>query len=386
MEKAVVLVGGSGRGVKPITGGKPKSLIRLAGKSVIERILENLIKCRVREVILVSDQPSYFEDVTVAYGRVINVELVKQVGSDILGAILSAKELITKDTLLVYGDTLVPHEAFETVINAYLTYGKPILMVIPEEDVKLYGAVLIDSLNRVVDFVEKPSTDIAGAYAFGGISVVSKELITVFEESSSVDEGIKKYVSGKGSVVAAIWSGWWVDIGFPWDILKANYYVLSGLNSSIVSSKASIASSVIVRGPVVIEEDAVVDHYVVLNGPLYIGRGCEVGTHSLVGKYSSLEGDNYVDTFSEVFWSSLQPRSNVGRGSYLYLTVVGEGATVESCVTTYTGVKKEIAIPNKGVTIGKNLMNYLKNVHYVEYGGRLTSSTRHRTKLDKHVE
>lgn len=374
MERAIVLVGGVGKGMKPVTGGMPKSLIRVVGKSVIERILDNLIACRFKEVALVSDQPSYFEEVTIKYGHLISVELIKQVGSDILGAILSAKDYITKDMLLVYGDTLVPYDAYETVINTYYTYGKPVLMVIPEEDVRLYGAVKLGDFNKVVDFIEKPSTEINGAYAYGGIAIINKELVEVLEESPSVEEGIKKFISRR-SLIAAIWSGWWVDIGFPWDVLKANYYILSEMRDVRISSRASIAPSVIIRGPILIDSEAVVDHYVVLNGPLYIGRECEVNSHSLIGKYSSLEGNNYVDTYSEVFWSSLQPNSIVGRNAYIYMTVAGSNAVIESNVVTSTSLKKELVMYEKGLTVSRNLMNYLKRSFYVEYGGRVKAGS-----------
>jgi len=370
----VVLVGGAGKGIKPITGDMPKSLIRVVGKPVIERILDSLIACRFKEVILVSDQPRYFEEVTIKYGHLISVELIRQAGSDILGAILSASDLITGDTLLVYGDTLVPYDAYETVISTYYTYGKPVLMVIPEEDIRLYGAVKLGDLNKVVDFVEKPATEISGAYAYGGIAVINKELVEVLEESLSVEEGIRRFISRR-SLIAAIWSGWWVDIGFPWDVLKANYYILSEIRDVRISSKASIASSAVIRGPVLIDGEVVIDHYVVLNGPLYIGSGCEVNTYSIIGKYSSLEGNNYVDTYSEVFWSSLQPNSIIGRNSYVYMTVAGSNAIIESNVITSTSIKKELIMYEKGLTVSRNLMSYLRRSFYVEHGSRVKAGS-----------
>ena len=370
----MVLVGGAGKGIKPITGDMPKSLIRVVGKPVIERILDSLIACRFKEVILVSDQPRYFEEVTIKYGHLISVELIRQAGSDILGAILSASDLITGDTLLVYGDTLVPYDAYETVISTYYTYGKPVLMVIPEEDIRLYGAVKLGDLNKVVDFVEKPATEISGAYAYGGIAVINKELVEVLEESLSVEEGIRRFISRR-SLIAAIWSGWWVDIGFPWDVLKANYYILSEIRDVRISSKASIASSAVIRGPVLIDGEVIIDHYVVLNGPLYIGSGCEVNTYSIIGKYSSLEGNNYVDTYSEVFWSSLQPNSIIGRNSYVYMTVAGSNAIIESNVITSTSIKKELIMYEKGLTVSRNLMSYLRRSFYVEHGSRVKAGS-----------
>ncbi len=377
MERAVILVGGVGSGIRPISGGMPKALLKVAGKSVVERIIENLLICGLKEVILVSDQPTLFEDITVKYGRIIDVQIVKQVGSGIRDAILSAKDMINKASLLIYGDTLIPYDAYKMVIDAYITYGKPTIMVVPEEDVKLYGAVMIGDENRVSNFVEKPNTNIEGAYAYGGIAVLDEELVETLEEFSKVDEAINKYISKK-VLKAAIWSGWWVDIGFPWDLLKANYYILNELDSIKISSKASIAPTAIIRGPLIIEDDVVVDHYAVLEGPLFIGRGSEVNAYSLIGKYSSLEEMTYIDTHTEVFWSSTQPKAVVGRGSHIYLTVIGNEAVVEGGVMTAADIRKDLilkTVVGKKLTLSKELLNILELSPFIESRARVKAGT-----------
>ncbi|MEM4566924.1 MAG: sugar phosphate nucleotidyltransferase [Sulfolobales archaeon] len=386
MKQAIVLVGGMGSGVKAISGGAPKALLKVAGKSVIERIIENLLVCGLREVVLVSDQPTLFEDVTVKYGDVIDVQVVKQVGSGIRDAILSARDMVSSASLLIYGDTLVPHEAYRMVINAYITYGRPVILVVPEEDVKLYGAVLIGEGNRVSDFIEKPSTDIDGAYAYGGVAVFDKELVETLEESSNVDEGIRKYVSRK-ALKAAIWSGWWVDIGFPWDILKANYYVLNELDGIKISSKASIASTAVVKGPLIIEDEVVVDHYTVLEGPLFIGRGSEISPYTLISKYSSLEELTYIDTYSEVFWSSIQPKVVVGSNSHIYLTVIGSEAVIEGNVATAADLRKDLilrAVSSKSITLSKALLNIIKSSSSIGSKTRVRAGTIMRMNTSSH--
>ncbi|MEM1601466.1 MAG: sugar phosphate nucleotidyltransferase [Sulfolobales archaeon] len=386
MKRAIVLVGGMGSGVKAISGGAPKALLKVAGKSVIERIIENLLVCGLREVVLVSDQPTLFEDVTVKYGDVIDVQVVKQVGSGIRDAILSARDMVSSASLLIYGDTLVPHEEYRMVINAYITYGRPVILVVPEEDVKLYGAVLIGEGNRVSDFIEKPSTDIDGAYAYGGVAVFDKELVETLEESSNVDEGIRKYVSRK-ALKAAIWSGWWVDIGFPWDILKANYYVLNELDGIKISSKASIASTAVVKGPLIIEDEVVVDHYTVLEGPLFIGRGSEISPYTLISKYSSLEELTYIDTYSEVFWSSIQPKVVVGSNSHIYLTVIGSEAVIEGNVVTAADLRKDLilrAVSSKSITLSKALLNIIKSSSSIGSKTRVRAGTIMRMNMSSH--
>jgi len=382
MDRAVVLVGGSGTGVRDITGGIPKALLKVAGKSVIERVIDGLLTCGLKDITLVSDQPSLFEDITVKYGDIADIQVIKQVGSGVRDAILSAKDVLSKPTLLVYGDTLVPHEAFRMVINAYLTYGKSVIMVVPEEDVRLYGAVLIDDEGRVVDFVEKPTTEIDGAYAYGGITIYDKELVEVLEESSTVDEAFKRYI-GRKTFKVAIWSGWWVDIGFPWDLLKATYYILSELRDIRISSKASIASTAVLKGPLVIEDDVEIDHYTVLKGPLYIGRNVTVEPHSLVDNYTSIEEGVHIGAYTEFFWSSIQPKVVIGHNSHIYLTVIGSEALIEGNVVTSVDIRKNILLNilgSRGVAaISKTLLNYLKKCSSISYKAKIKAGSIVRT-------
>ncbi len=377
MERAIVLVGGVGSGIKLVSGGMPKALLKVAGKSVVERVIENLLACGLKEVVLVSDQPTLFEDVTVKYGDLIDVQVVKQVGAGIRDAILSAKDFIDKASLLIYGDTLVPHDAYKMIMNAYVTYGKPTIMVVPEEDVKLYGAVTLGEGNRVTDFVEKPSSDVEGAYAYGGVAVFDKELVTALEEEADVDTALRKYISRK-VLKAAIWSGWWVDIGLPWDLLKANYYILSELDGVKISSRASIAPTAVVKGPLIVEEDAVIDHYTILEGPAYVGKGAEVNAYSLIGKYTSLEELTYVDVYTEVFWSSIQPKAVIGAASHIYLTVVGSEAIVEGNVAISPDIRKDLilkAMSRRTITLSKSLQNMLKQTPHVGSKTRVRAGT-----------
>jgi NDP-sugar pyrophosphorylase family protein len=378
MDRAVVLVGGSGTGVRDITGGMPKALLKVVGKSVVERVIDGLLMCGLKDITLVSDQPSLFEDVTVKYGDVADIQVIKQVGSGVRDAILSAKDVLSKPTLLVYGDTLVPYEAYRMVVNAYLTYGKPVIMVVPEEDVRLYGAVSIDGEGRVVDFIEKPTTEIDGAYAYGGIAVYDKELIEVLEESSTVDEAFKRYI-GRRVFKVAIWSGWWVDIGFPWDLLKATYYILSELRDVRISSKASIASTAVVKGPLIIEDDVEVDHYTVLKGPLYIGRNVTIEPHSLVDNYTSLEEGVYTEAYTEFFWSSIQPKVVIGHNSHIYLTVIGSEAVIEGNVITSADMRKNALInilSSRGVAaISKTLLNYLRRCSSISHKAKISAGS-----------
>ncbi len=326
--RAVVLAGGSGKGLMPLTGGKPKVLLRVCGEAVIERVLRNLVSIGAKKVTLVTDKPAEFEDVTVRFGRLLEFEVRRQSSGGIVGAMLEAKEELSNGALLVYGDTLVSAEAYEMTYAAATEYGVPTLMVVPEEDVRFYGAVLVNSRGFIKHFKEAPRERIEGAYAFGGIAVLNKELVDLIERNESIESAINEYVASGNAVKTALWSDWWVDVGYPINLLEAIYYVMMGWKTMKIASSAKIASTAVIEGPVVVEDDVTIDHYAVIRGPAYIGRGALIGAHAFIRPYTDVEAGAVISSYSEVVWSLIGEGATIGRNAFLGYSVVGNSATV----------------------------------------------------------
>ena len=371
--KAVILAGGAGTGLKQITGGKPKTLLKICGKAVISYVIESIINAGIKEVLIVSDRPNEFEDITLNYGKYVMFELRKQIGNEVLGALLTAKDVLSK-SLLVYGDTLVPKEALELVLNTYYEYGKPVLLVVPEEDVTLYGAIKLNANGTISRFIEKPKECLPGHYAFGGIAIINDELLRLIEREGMIDRAINEYIEGGGKIIGAVWSGWWVDIGYPWDLLFATYYILRELKISRISSNAKIASTAIIEGPIIIEDGVEIDHYSVIKGPAYIGRDVAIGTHTLIRPYTSIEASSVIHSYAEVVWSLVGPKSTIGRASFLGYSVVGEGAVIEPNVTTKLLVKPDEAYI-RTIKEYKKRREYHKIGAFISYGSRIKAYT-----------
>ncbi|OYT51055.1 MAG: hypothetical protein B6U73_02715 [Desulfurococcales archaeon ex4484_204] len=371
MESAVVLAGGAGKGLKTLTGGRPKALFKIAGKSVIEYVLNSLIDVGIKKVTLVTDKPSEFEDVTIKYGRKLSFDLREQEGTEVIGALLTARDELSRGSLMVYSDTLVPKEAYEMVINTYGYSHAPVIMVVPEEDTTLYGAVSISINGCVEGFIEKPVKHIEGAYAFGGLAVFNEQIVRLMERLGRLDEAISEYCR-TSPIKAAVWSGWWVDVGYPWNVLEALYYTLSEYRESVISRNAKVSPSAVIEGPVVIEDGAVVDHYAVVRGPVYVGKDSLIGTHAFVRPYTSVEDNAFIGSYSEVVWSLVGARATVGRGSFLGYSVVGEDAIVEPSVITKLLVKPE-AEGIKAIREVKRRRKYYKIGAFIGRGARVTT-------------
>ena len=374
IDKAIVLAGGMGKRIMNITGGSPKVLLKVAGKSIIDRVMENLISVGIKDVSVITDRTAVIEDVVHHYRKYASVNVIEQKEADLIGALLTAAELIDRDALLVYGDILIKSEALRDLLLSQELYRKSVMLLIPEEDVREYGAVTITEDNFVNTFIEKPGEKIEEAYAYGGIMTVNEEFAKLLMETESFENTINDLAKER-KIRAFIWSGWWVDVGYPWDLLKALHYLLSEFEATKISAKAKIADTAIIEGPVVIDDGAKIDHYVIIKGPVYIGKGVYVGNHSLIRPYTSLERGSIVHAYSEVFWSSLQEEALVGRGSFIAFSVLGSKAVIEPNVLTKVIVSEEMRGIRPIEVIKDHKERYLKLGAFISAGRRVKAGT-----------
>jgi len=373
--KAVILAGGPGSGLRTVTGGKPKVLLNICGKPFLERVITNLWRAGIKESIIVTDRPHDFDDLTLKLGKFMSFELRKQRKPEVVGAILEAKEELKKSALLVYGDTLVPSDAYLLTLSTSIDSGYPTILIVPNEDVRLYGSVLIDEAGYVIEFREKPKKIIKGAYAYGGIGVFNNDFLEVLESAENLEDGINKYVKAGGKIKTVLWSGMWVDLGLPVNTLEAMYYIMTDeFKGTYISSKAKVSSTAVIEGPVYIDDDATIDHYSVIRGPAYIGKEALIGTHTFIRPYTDIESLVTVGSYSELAWSIISDRSTIGRGSFLGYSIVGETATLEPGVTT-----KLLALPEeagiKAIKIVTRRKPYYKAGAVIAAGSRVPAFT-----------
>lgn len=368
----IILAGGVGSRIKDIANNKPKVLLKVAGKSIVEYVLDNIIEIGLHDIYIVTDKPNYFEDISLKYGKKAKIDIIRQEQPEIRGAVLSAKDVVVHDYfILAYGDILSPRQFYSDVIEAFNVYAKPVMAVVPEEDVTSYGAALIDSRGVIRKVVEKPKETLPEAYAIGGLYILGREFFNILEESSDMGEAISKY-SSQQQVVASIWSGWWIDIGYPWDLLKAVHFVLKSIDKTIISPRAHVASSAIIRGPVIIEDDVVVDEYSIIKGPIYIGKGTYIGSYALVREYANLEKNVVVASNAEVVWSCIQDKVTIGRNSYLGFSVIGERAVIEPNVITLTLLR---SVKEKPIIVKRRGQEYAKLGAFIGASSRVRAGT-----------
>ncbi|MCW4011281.1 MAG: sugar phosphate nucleotidyltransferase [Candidatus Bathyarchaeota archaeon] len=334
--KAVLLAAGEGVRLLPITATRPKHLIRVGGKPILEHCLDALKVNGVTEAVVVTH---YMGDVIRGYfGDGANfgfkLEYVEQ--RQVLGTGNAAgivEPYVAGDFLLVYGDLLFSAEAVKTVLEAYKS-GKPdaVMAVVPVDKPESYGVVELSKDKAVKRIVEKPKKESAPSnLANAGLYILGKDVFdalrrvkrSVRGEWELTDAITTLAEEGKTVLAAEISRGDWFDVGRPWDLLDANVWALRRMEHRVLGN---VEEGVHLLGAVTVAETARIRSGAYIEGPCFIDEGADVGPNCFIRAYTSIGKNARVGNACEVKNSIIMDGTHVGHLSY-----VGDSVLCERC-------------------------------------------------------
>lgn len=308
--KAVVLVGGEGTRLRPLTYTTPKQMLPVAGKAVIERVVEHLHAHGVDEVVLsLGYRPDAF---IAAYpdGHCAGVKMVYAVEAsplDTAGAIAFAANeagITTKTFVVVNGDVLTEIDISGLVRFHRAAGAEATIALTPVEDPSRFGVVPVDATGKVTAFIEKPEPGTAPTNMINaGIYVLEPEFLGRVEAGRrvSVEREVFPALVASGSLYALGSDALWTDMGTPHNYLEANLawarregHGRPG-DGATVADGATVSSSVLHEG-VVVESGATVEGSVLLSGAR-VGKGALV-RRSVLGASVDVRDDARVDDLS----------------------------------------------------------------------------------------
>ena len=227
MAVGILLVGGFGTRLMPLTKNTPKPMLTVAGLPVTEHQLAMAKKAGITTVVLAT---SYLSEVFIPYfgdGSKWGMKLLYAVEKEPLGtggAIRNAAKLLTGDESVVVfnGDVLSSHNLSQQIKEHELNDADVTLHLTAVEDARAYGCVPTDSEGRVTAFLEKMENPItntinAGCYVFKPSVIQSIPVDTVV---SVERQTFPELVSNHGKVFGFIDDSYWLDIGTPKALLK----------------------------------------------------------------------------------------------------------------------------------------------------------------------
>lgn len=332
---AVILMAGKGIRIWPLSSTKPKPLIRIIDKTLLEYKLETL-KDLVREVILVisPDKGSLAsQDRTreIAGSCYRNLKIRYVIQEKPLGtgdAVKRALPLVKDRFLILNGDDIYREEDVRKCLKKF-----PSMLVQKTELPSRFG-VIKPKKNWVEDIVEKPkrppSSFIATGLYFLDKSVFEARIKKSTRGEYELPDYIRAYV--KKEKLHFVVGRNWFPITYPWDILDVNEFFLK--KGSLASQKrkkdikGKIEKNCQIKDSVIIQKGTVVKSGTYIEGPVFIGRDCELGPNCYVRKFTTIGDNCRIGQGVEINNSIIGKNSRISHLSYVGDSIVGENCLV----------------------------------------------------------
>jgi bifunctional UDP-N-acetylglucosamine pyrophosphorylase/glucosamine-1-phosphate N-acetyltransferase len=336
--KAVILASGKGTRLVPITETRPKHMIPIGGKPLLEHLINSIVASGIDDILIVV---GYKKEIIQNYfnnGKNFNAHINYVIQSKALGtghAVKIVKEYVgSKDFLVVNGDLLLTQKAVESVLKSYRKKPRTIIMGIAKVDhVEHYGVVLLEE-DRVIELIEKPNKRKAlsnlvnaGIYIFNdtiyeALENVKKSKREEFELTDAIRSLIK---DGQEIRAAMIDSKDWLDVGYPWDVLEANKRVLSKIDHKVLGK---IEDNAKIHGPVIVHEGAKIKSGSYIVGPVIIGSESIIGPNAYIRPYTSIGKNVRIGNSCEVKNSIIMDNSKIPHLSYIGDSIIGVGCNL----------------------------------------------------------
>ncbi len=333
----IVLAGGRGRRLEPLTETRPKVLLPIVDKPVVYRPLKLLSMLGIKDIVVVV---SYMGEKVVEYVKDISNELSIEPSfvyqGQELGTAHAVKVAINRvfdDAIVIYGDLYIDVENVYNVLRNVINKNhRNIVTGVHLDDVSRYGKLITDG-NRVIGIEEKPLFGGSGLVNAGIYLFTSKTLELVNEVSLSprgeyeltdiINLGYKKGIEFR---YITIDSRSWSDIGYPWDLLKASKIELEKISHRDI--RGSIDPIVTIKGPVIIDDGAIVKGATYIEGPVYIGRNVSIGPNSYLRPYTVVLDGAHIGFCVEVKESIVMENTHAAHLSYIGDSIIAENVNL----------------------------------------------------------
>ena len=333
--KGVILAGGEGTRLRPLTLHLPKPTAPIADRPLLRHQLDLLGRAGVDEIVFsLAYQPERIQAVF-GDGRAFGMKIHYAVEHTPLGtggAVKNAEPHLDETTIVFNGDVLMDVDLPAVVAEHKRQGAAATIVLTPVENPSAYGLVETDGEGRVLRFTEKPKdpSQITTNNINAGIYVLQTSTLGLMPANTtySIERGFFPSLLGRGDLVRAhVHRGYWVDIGTPEKYLQVHRDILSGAFPVVLDGER--------RGDGgSVHKDARVSPAARLSGPFYIGPGCVVEDEASIGAGAVLVKGVRVARAARVadsvVWegSTLGPQSSVDGALLASRVAIGAFASV----------------------------------------------------------
>jgi glucose-1-phosphate thymidylyltransferase len=297
--KGLILSGGAGTRLRPLTHTSAKQLVPIANKPILFYGIEGLVAAGITDIAIIIGETGAEVREAVGDGSRWGIDITYIPQDDPLGlahCVLIAQDFLGDDDFVMYlGDNMLEQNLADLVNdfkNDRLSGALDCRILLKKvADPASFGVAIVDATGQVTGLIEKPKnppSDLAlvGVYLF---TSVIHQAVTAIEPSArgelEITDAIQWLIEQSHNVDYSILDGWWIDTGKKDPLLECNRLVLGTIKSNI-SSEATIDSASAIKGPVQIGTGSSIMNSTIV-GPVVIGENTTI-TDSQIGPYASV--------------------------------------------------------------------------------------------------
>ena len=326
--KAVILAAGEGSRMRPLTYTRPKGMLPLANKPILEHLLVGANKAGIKEFIFVvgyrDEQVRDYFGSGDKWGVSIDYTTQrKQLGT--ADAVKAVEDLIDGNFLVINGDIVVSQKDISSLTDR----SENTLSVFEVEDTRDLGVVEVkgDKIVHIYEKTESPPSHMAnaGLYLFTpdifeAVSPISKSPRGEYEITDALQLMIRE-----GHHISYQKISYWLDLSYPWDLLTANESLLAEVEPQ---NLGEIEKNVVVKGMVSIDKNTVVKSGSYIMGPVIIGQDCDIGPNCYIRPATSIGDNCHIGSAVEIKNSIIMKDSKIPHHNYVGDSVIGEGCNL----------------------------------------------------------
>ncbi|HYC80572.1 MAG TPA: glucose-1-phosphate thymidylyltransferase [Solirubrobacterales bacterium] len=291
--KGLILSGGAGTRLRPITHTSAKQLVPVANKPVLFYGIEALVDAGVTEIgIIIAPETGDEIRAAAGDGSQFGAEItyiVQDKPAGLAHAVLTAEEFLAGSPFVMYlGDNLL-RDGLRGLVSTFIDLEpEALILLTPVKDPEHYGVAELDG-DHIVRLIEKPKDPpsnlaLVGVYLFSpAIFEAARKLEPSWRGEYEITEAIQSLIDEGQTVRSEVVTGWWKDTGQLADMLEANRLVLEEIETSL---EGEVDADSRVEGRVVLAPGAKLTRSVV-RGPAVIGAGAQV-EDAYIGPYTSI--------------------------------------------------------------------------------------------------
>jgi glucose-1-phosphate thymidylyltransferase len=322
--QAVILAAGEGKRVRPLTRSRPKAMIPVANRPIIEYVIEALVKNGIREIIVVVGYRK--EQVTRFLNQLdVPVDVViqnKQLGT--AHALLCAESKIQGDFLLLPGDNYIDPQSIARIKDI------PNAMLVKEHPHPSNFGVVLMKDDQITHIVEKPEHS-PSFMVSTGIYSLKKDFFSHIH-GNDVTDAISSMIDA-GVHVRGVPADDWQDAIFAWDLLRMNQRLLSHLPPAREGTASRQAT---IQGAIRIGKSTTVGPGTVITGPVVIGSDCTIGPNCCIMPNTSIGSRVTLEPFTCIGNALVMDDTIIGSHSRIIDTITGERCSLADHASTST--------------------------------------------------